>query len=75
MRKVKLKGNLEWIKPADKHLNGVQWVDDTNGQYEIIRFEYNWFEKILIRFNLMKDTKRYFIGFDPFKPEKQCPQH
>lgn len=72
-KQVIIKGNLEWLKPKEKCQNGVKWVDDPNGKYEIKRFEYNWFERLLIWLRLMKDTrfdgKKYIMGVDPFQPE------
>lgn len=72
MKQKIIKGNLEYIKPKDNHLNGIKWVDDPNGSFEIRRFEYNWFEKLLIRIRLMRDKRyngKYFIGVDPFEAE------
>lgn len=69
MKVRSVRGNIVWIKPKERFQNGVKWVDDPNGKYEIKRLEYNWFERLLIRCCIMKD-KRYngfFIGIDPFE--------
>lgn len=71
-KQVITKGNLEWVKPREKYQNGVKWVDDPNGKYEIRRFEYNWFERLLIWLRLMKDKRyngKYIMGIDPFESE------
>lgn len=56
-KQIITKGNLEWIKPKEHFQNGVKWVDDPNGKYEIRRFEYNWFERLLIKLRLMSDKR------------------
>lgn len=69
MRKKLVKGNLEWVKPRDKHLNAVKFTEDSHGKITYTKAEYNWMERLLIRLRLMKDKRyngKYIVGIDPF---------
>ncbi len=71
MKKIIVRGNLEYIKPKEPFFSGVKWVEDTKGKYERTMIVYNWYERILIRLGLLKDKsyhgKFYIISCDPIK--------
>jgi len=67
---VIVRGDIEWINPKEKYLNGVKWIDNPKGKYSrISHFKYNWLERILIRLRLLKPklNTKYLICIDPFK--------